>query len=306
MKKQRLSRYQGKVSDSRFRLTFTQKQNLWGFAFLVPGFVLLIVFKLYPMILAARLSFYEYNLISPEKFVGLKNYEYLLTDNLFHQSVMASVYYVVGSVVVIWVLSLLLALAFNRDLPYKNVLRSIYFMPVVMPSVIVAVLWKYLYHPYGVVNAILHAVGLPAIDWLSNSAYAMPALIAIGIWRGTPYFMVIFLAGLQAIPKAYYEAAEIDGATGWKAFIHITLPLLRPTTVLVMVMSVIIGIMVFINPIIVTNFGGPAGATRVLPLYIFQTGFEFFKMGLASAASIILFAIVMSFTLVRFQLFGEE
>lgn len=291
---------------SPLRLTLTGKRNLWGIGFLFPGLALLALFKLYPMILAVRLSFFKYDLITPEVFVGVDNYKYLITDSLFKQSLVASIYYVGGSVIFIWVLSLLLALAFNRPMPFKNVLRSIYFMPVVMPSVIVAVLWKYLYHPYGVFNAILRTVGLPAIDWLSNAAYAMPALIAIGIWRGTPYFMVIFLAGLQAIPKEYYEAAEIDGATGWNAFRYVTLPLLRPTTVLVMVMSVIVGIMVFINPIIVTNFGGPAGTTRVLPLYIFQTGFEFFKMGLASAASIFLFAIVMSFTLIRFQLFGEE
>jgi ABC-type sugar transport system permease subunit len=216
------------------------------------------------------------------------------------------VYYVAGSVIAIWLLSLLLALAFNREFPFKNILRSLYFMPVVMPSLIVAILWKFLYHPYGMFNAILNRFGLPPVDWLSSNQMAMPSLIVIGIWRGTPYFMIIFLAGLQAIPKEYYEAAAIDGATGWAAFRHVTLPLLKPTMVLVMVMSVIIAIKVFVNPMIVTNFGGPAGATRVLPLYIFQTGFEFFKMGLASAASMVLFAIVMAFTLVQLRLFREE
>lgn len=272
----------------------------------MPAFILLCIFKIYPMILAFRFSFFDYDLLSPEKFVGLDNYRFLFGDDLFKQSLWASLYYVAGSVIPIWVLSLILALAFNRAMPFKNVLRSIYFMPVVMPAVIVAVLWQFLYQPYGVFNAILNLFHISPINWVSSAKMAMPSLIFIGIWRGVPYFMVIFLAGLEAIPREYYEAAMIDGANSWRSFCHITMPMLRPTIVLVMIMSVNIGIMVFVNPIIVTNFGGPAGATRVLPLYIFQTGFEFYKMGLASAASVIMFAIVMVFTLIRFTTSGED
>jgi multiple sugar transport system permease protein len=287
-------------------LTPTRIHNIWGLVFLMPALILLCIFKIYPMLLAFRYSFFDYDLLTPEKFSGLSNYLSLLGDDLFKQSLGASLYYVVGSVVPIWVLSLLLALAFNRSMPFKNVLRSIYFMPVVMPAVIVAVLWQFLYQPYGVLNAILNLFSIPPINWISSVKMAMPSLIIIGIWRGVPYFMIIFLAGLEAIPREYYEAAMMDGANSWKSFRYITMPLLKPTMMLVMIMSVTVGIMVFVNPIIVTNFGGPAGATRVLPLYIFQTGFEFYKMGLASAASVILFAIVMVFTLIRFSTSGEE
>ena len=296
----------GKGRFPQLKLTPSKRHDLWGMAFILPALILLVIFKFYPMAVAMRLSLYDWDLLSPERFVGLDNYVYLFTDNLFRRSLFESVYYVSGSVVAIWVLSLLLALAFNREFPFKNLLRSLYFMPVVMPSVIVAILWKFLYHPYGMFNAILNMFGLGPVDWLSSSVMAMPSLIVIGIWRGTPYYMVIFLAGLQAIPKDYYEAAAIDGATGWAAFRHVTLPLLKPTMVLVMVMSVITAIKVFVNPMVVTNFGGPAGATRVLPLYIFQTGFEFFKMGLASAASMVLFAIVMAFTLIQLRTFRED
>lgn len=290
----------------KLHLTVTRIQNIWGFIFLLPALILLCIFKIYPMLLAFRYSFFEYDLISPERFIGLENYRFLFSDDLFKQSLGASLYYVVGSVVPIWVLSLVLALAFNRAMPFKNVLRSIYFMPVVMPAVVVAVLWQFLFQPFGVFNAILNIFHIPAVNWLSSTSMAMPSLILIGIWRGVPYFMIIFLAGLEAIPKEYYEAATIDGANAWKSFRFITLPLLKPTMALVMIMSVTIGIMVFVNPVIVTNYGGPAGATRVLPLYIYQTSFEFYKMGLASAASIVLFAIVMVFTLIRFSVSNEE
>lgn len=290
----------------KLHLTPTRIHNLWGLAFLMPALVLLLIFKIFPMILALRFSFHDYNLLSPPEWVGLDNYKFLFTDKLFLQSLWASLYYVAGSVIPIWILALVMALAFNRAMPFKNVLRSIYFMPVVMPAVVVAVLWQFLYQPYGVFNALINFVGLPSVNWLSTAKMAMPSLILIGIWRGVPYFMVIFLAGLEAIPKEYYEAATMDGANSWKAFWNITMPQLRPTMALVMIMSVTIGIMVFINPIIVTNFGGPAGATRVLPLYIYQTGFEFYKMGLASAASVVLFAIVMVFTLIRFAASKED
>lgn len=291
---------------SKLHLTPTRIHNIWGFAFLLPALFLLIIFKIFPMILALRYSFYNYDLLSPAKFVGLANFQFLFTDALFKQSLGASIYYVIGSVIPIWILSLILALAFNRSMPFKNVLRSIYFMPVVMPAVIVAVLWQFLYQPFGVFNAMLNLVHILPVNWLSSETMAMPSLILIGVWRGVPYFMIIFLAGLEAVPKEYYEAATIDGANAWKSFRYITLPLLKPTMALVMIMSVSIAIMVFVNPIIVTNFGGPAGATRVLPLYIYQTGFEFYKMGLASAASIILFAIIMVFTLIRFSFSSEE
>ena len=180
-------------------------------------------------------------------------------------------------------------------------------MPVVMPAVVNAVVWTFMYHQDGVVNTILGWFGLDPIPWLRSSRWALWAVILIGIWRATPYYMVIFLAGLQAIPQRYYEAAQIDGASSWNQFRHITLPLLKPTTLLVMVMSVIVAMKVFAVPLIMTG-GGPADSTRVLPLFIYQTAFEFFKMGRAAAMSVFLFAAVMIFTIFQIRLFsrGEE
>jgi ABC-type sugar transport system permease subunit len=259
------------------------------------------------MLQAFYISLHEYDLIRPPQFIWFQNFIDLVQDPLFLQSARVSVIYVVFSCVPVWVLSLALAVLFNREIRAKNYFRSAAFMPVVMPAVVNAVVWTFMYHQDGVVNTILEWFGLDPVPWLRSSKWALWAVILIGIWRATPYYMVIFLAGLQAIPQRYYEAAEIDGAGSWRQFLFITLPLLKPTILLVMVMSVIVAMKVFAVPLIMTG-GGPADATRVLPLFIYQTAFEFFKMGRAAAMSVFLFAAVMIFTIFQIRLFsrGEE
>jgi ABC-type sugar transport system permease subunit len=290
-----------------FRLSIAAKQAGFGYAILLPTLLILLVFRFLPMLQAFWISLHEYDLIRPATFVGLDNFVDLLQDPLFLHSAWVSILYVVWSCVPVWVLSLGLAVLFNRQIRAKNLFRSAAFMPVVMPAVVNAVVWTFMYHQDGVVNTILGWFGVDPIPWLRSSTWALWAVIIIGIWRATPYYMVIFLAGLQAIPQEYYEAAQIDGADGWGQFRHITLPLLKPTTLLVMVMSVIVAMKVFAVPLIMTG-GGPADATRVLPLFIYQTAFEFFKMGRAAAMSVFLFAAVMIFTLFQIRLFsrGED
>ena len=210
------------------------------------------------MLQAFYISLHEYDLIRPPTFIGFRNFIDLVQDPLFLQSARVSVIYVVFSCVPVWVLSLALAVLFNREIRAKNFFRSAAFMPVVMPAVVNAVVWTFMYHQDGVVNTILAWFSIDPIPWLRSSKWALWAVILIGIWRATPYYMVIFLAGLQAIPQRYYEAAQIDGAGSWSQFRHITLPLLKPTTLLVMVMSVIVAMKVFAVPLIMTG-GGPAG-----------------------------------------------
>ncbi len=290
-----------------FHLNVVAKQALFGYAILLPTIAIIAIFRFLPMLQAFYISLTQYDLLTPPKFIWLANFVDLVQDPLFLNSARLSVTYVVFSVVPVWVLSLALAVLFNRNLRAKNLFRSAAFMPVVMPAVVNAVVWTFMYQQDGVVNTILGWFGLDPIPWLRSSAWALWAVIIIGIWRATPYYMVIFLAGLQAIPEEYYEAAQIDGASAWAQFRHITLPLLKPTTLLVMVMSVIVAMKVFAVPLIMTG-GGPADATRVLPLFIYQTAFEFFKMGRAAAMSVFLFAAVMIFTVFQIRLFarGED
>lgn len=291
----------------RLNWNVTAKQALFGYAILFPTLAILALFRFFPMLQAFYVSLTEYDLLRPPRFVGLENFIDLIQDPLFLNSARISITYVVLSCVPVWVLSLGLAVLFNRHIVAKNFFRSAAFMPVVMPAVVNAVVWTFMYHQDGVINTIIGWFGVEPIPWLRSSAWALWAVILIGIWRATPYYMVIFLAGLQAIPEEYYEAAQIDGASAWAQFRHITLPLLKPTTLLVMVMSVIVAMKVFAVPMIMTG-GGPADSTRVLPLMIYQTAFEFFKMGRAAAMSIFLFAAVMIFTVFQIRLFsrGEE
>ena len=268
-------------------------------------FLLLVVFKFIPMFQAFRLSFTNYDLLTPPKFVGLHNYTALLADPLFHQSVGATLYYVFGTCIPLWFLALGLALVFNTRLPAKNLLRMGYFVPAVMPVVVYAVIWRFMFHPYGLLNVGLEHVGIAPINWLADARAIMPGFILSSEWRFVPYFMIIYLAGLQSIPHEYQEAAAIDGASAVQRFFRITLPLLRPTILLVVVISIIQMSKVFVNVLIISG-GGPNGATRVLPLFIYQTGFQFFKMGLASAASIFLLVGVMVFTLVQLRLFRDD
>lgn len=283
------------------------RQAAFGYVIILPTLAILLIFRFLPMLEAFWLSLTQYDLVHPPKFVGLSNFVDLVHDPLFLKSARVSLTYVVFSVVPVLPLSLGLAVLFNRSLLFKNILRSAVFMPVVMPAIVMAVVWTFMYQQDGVINTILWWFDIDPVPWLRSSSTALWAVILIGIWRATPYYMVIFLAGLQAIPADYYDAARIDGASGWKSFWHITLPLLKPTTLLVLVMNVIVAMKVFAVPLIMTG-GGPGDATRVLPLFIYQTAFEFFDMGRAAAMSVFLFVAVMAFSFIQVRLFtrGED
>jgi ABC-type sugar transport system permease subunit len=291
----------------RAHWSLARKQAAFGVAIILPTLAILAIFRLLPMVQALYLSVTAYDLVHPPRFVGLANFASLLQDPLFLKSARVSLTYVLFSVVPVLPLSLGLAVLFNRSIFIKNVLRSAIFMPVVMPAVVMAVVWTFMYQQDGVINTMLGFLGIDPIPWLRSSATALWAVILIGIWRATPYYMVIFLAGLQAIPADYYDAAKIDGAGLWGTFRYITLPLLKPTMLLVIVMNVIVAMKVFAVPMIMTG-GGPADSTRVLPLFIYQTAFEFFDMGRAAAMSVFLFVGVMLFSFVQVRLFtrGDE
>ncbi len=290
-----------------FKLSVQKQQMLFGYLILLPTLFIIFVFRFYPMLQAFYISMTDFDLINPPKFVGLYNFIDLLKDPLFLSSAKVSLMYVFFAVVPTWIISLGLAVLFNRNILFKNVFRSAVFMPVIMPAVVMALVWTFMYHQQGVVNVILGWLHVSPIPWLRSSSTAIWAVILIGIWRASPYFMIIFLAGLQAIPDDFMDAAQIDGANSWQTFWYITLPLLKPTTMLVVVMSIITALKVFAVPLIMTH-GGPANSTRVLPLFIYQTAFEFFDMGRASAMSIFLFAAVMIVTLFQIRIFspGEE
>jgi multiple sugar transport system permease protein len=291
-------------AGSRLLFRPVARHQLWAYIFLFPMLVLLVTFKLIPMVQAFRLSLTSYDLLTPPRFVGFDNYIALMSDTRFIKSVGVTLYYTFGTCIPVWVLSLGLALVFNMAIPGKNYLRLAYFLPTIVPVVVYGMIWRFLYHPYGLVNVGIEQLGLPPVDWLTSSSAIIPGFILAAEWRFVPYFMVVYLAGLQNIPEELKEAASIDGANARQRFWYIVLPLLRPTILLVVVVSVIMMSKAFTN-VLVMSGGGPDGASTVIGLYIYQSAFSFFKMGMASAASILLLVGVMALTMVQMWLFRD-
>jgi multiple sugar transport system permease protein len=225
-----------------------------------------------------------------------------MSDPLFWIALKNTVYFTVVSVPVTLLLALGLAALMNRKLRGIAILRAIYFFPVTASIVAVSLLWAWMYTPdFGIINYVLSQIGLPKVKWLVDPQLAMPSVILMSVWRGLGFNIVVFLAGLQSIPKDLYEAAELDGANGWDRFRQITIPLLTPTLFFAAIMAMIASFQVFEQTFIMTQ-GGPGNATLTLVYHIFQNGFTWLRMGYASALSFVLFAILFVITIVQVRL----
>lgn len=279
----------------------------WGIGFVMPTIVFFLLFKYGPMAWAIWLGFTSYDMMSRPRFVGLENFASLIQDPIFVQALANTLVYIAGSTVLITLVALALAMGINTRVPGARLCMSGIFLTNIMPIIAVCLVWRFLLHPHGLVNQMLGPFGFGRIDWLTDEHMAMPAIIMVTVWRFAPYFMVIFLAALLAIPADFYEAAALDGARGLRRFWHITLPLLMPVMFFVVVVSALLSARIFLMPFIITG-GGPGGATRVLSMLIYETGFSYMKMGRAAAISVVLFGIAMVFTVLQMRLFmkGEE
>lgn len=279
-----------------------RRHELWGLVFVLPALTLFLAFRFWPMLQVVRLSLYRYDLLSPPRFVAFDNYTRLVHDPLFYQSLAATAYYVVGTCLPLWVLSLALALVLDHLAFGKGFFRAAIFLPAIIPSVVLPILWRFLYHPYGLINSLLDSAGLPSVSWLSDARTVLPSFIVTSEWRFVPLFMVIYLAGLQSIPDEYHDAAKVDGASAVQRFFTITLPLLRPTIGIVVVTSVILTAKSLVLALLMTN-GAPGGASRLLSLFVYQNAFIFLKLGYASAASVVLLAGLAIFTVLQLRFF---
>ncbi|MCL4458533.1 MAG: sugar ABC transporter permease [Chloroflexi bacterium] len=275
-------------------------------SFAAPALILLFIFRLLPLIEAVRIGFYEYSLLSPTMtFIGLNNYYEAFRDPLFRTSLINVAYYVLGKVPIQMALGLALAMAVNRSGWFIPVTRASIFIPVVTSLVIVSTLWLMMYHPsQGILNSLLASVGLPRMKFLIDETQAMPSIILMSIWKDVGFSMIFFLAGLQGIPEELHEAAAIDGAGAWSRFRHITLPLLKGTTLFVLVTETIFAFRVF-TPVYLMTHGGPGDATRVVVYYIYERAFFYNAMGYASALSVILLVIILAISLFQMRAIGR-
>jgi multiple sugar transport system permease protein len=273
--------------------------------FILPHLAGFSLFMLFPVLGTFGISLLDWNMVNPPTFAGLGNYGYMLTrDPFFWKAMGNTLYYTAGAVALILAASLGSALALNRDLKGRDLFRTLYFVPNVSSLVAVSLVWLWLYNAdYGPINGILRAIGITGPRWLSDTRSAMPAVMLMSAWTQFGFFTIIFLAGLQAIPRQLYEAAELDGSGPGRTFARITLPLLSPTTFFVLVMSVINSFQVFEQTFVMTK-GGPAFSTTTAVMYIYSKAFKFQQVGYASALSWALFACILAVTLV--QLYAQK
>jgi multiple sugar transport system permease protein len=290
----------------KYRIYRLQKASA-PYIFILPGVVFYLMVTIVPMITGFWMSFHNWSIIRPtQPWVGLANYRKLLADPLFWTSMKNTLTYSLGVVPLQMVLALLVALLLNTGIKGKKYFRLLYYLPVITPLSIAAVIWTWMYHPnLGIFNQIVSLIGLQPQDWLGDPNWAMFSVILVAIWSGIGYRMVVYLAALQGIPRTYYEAAAIDGAGRWDAFRYITLPLLKPTTLYILVTSVISSFQVF-GLINVLTGGGPLDATQVVVSYIFKRAFGDLQFGLAAAMSFVLFGIILVITVIQWKFLGRE
>lgn len=290
----------------RRRLPRGWRNALIGWSFILPNLIGFVAITLVPVIAAFALSFASWDGYNPPSWVGLKNFRRLFKDDATMTALRNTVYYAVGHVPLTMLASLGLALLLNRKMRGVAFFRAVAFFPYITSLVAVAIVWNMLFNPqFGPVNQFLGWFGVHGPGWTTSTTWAMPAVIATSVWRDMGYYMILFLAGLQAIPKELYEAAEVDGANAWHRFRAVTVPGLRPTTFLVLILLTVQSFKVF-DLIFVMTQGGPGDATLVLSQQIYQTGIVDGEYGYASAISVLLFALVLVLTLTQFWFNGRK
>ncbi|MFH1305210.1 MAG: sugar ABC transporter permease [Candidatus Omnitrophota bacterium] len=280
-----------------------------SYLFIALPAALFFVFQLAPVFISFLWSFTRYDVVHAPSFVGLANYkEILFGDPLFWTAIWNTTVYVIGVVPIGICLSLILAVAIDQKIKFKNFFKSIFFLPTVTAIVAVSVIWKWLYagEKYGLFNYFILKMGFQPVDWLASPTWTLPSIMIMSIWAGVGYNMILFLAGLQTIPQVMYEAAEIDGAGFWKKFFHVTLPLLRPTIVFVTMMSFIFSFQVFEQVYIMTGgmggIGGVLNSGLTIVAYLYDKGFQKFQMGYASALAYIIFMLIFVLTMINKRL----
>ena len=288
------------------------RQDLIGWAFALPFVVVFVLFVAGPVIASLLLSFTNFGLRDLRNplgtsVIGIENYTALLGDGRFWTALFNTAYFVIVGVPLTLILGLGAALALNRGIDrFRVAFRVGYYLPVVTSIVAIAVVWRYVLNPdVGLVNLTLSGLGIQGPNWLGDPVLAMPSIIAMAAWRNLGFAMIVFLAGLQTIPRTLYEAASMDGAGKWASFRHVTLPLLRPTILFIVVITTIGYLQLFEEPFVMTD-GGPLDRTLSISMYMYKQGFTFFHQGYAAAIAWVLFLIVAAVAFFQFRVLRSE
>lgn len=285
-------------------MSVISRRQYWGLIFVLPAVLFFVVFFLYPLVTGFALSLTDFTLLRPPVWVGLDNYLDLLKDRLFLKSINVTLGYVFGSTVPTWILSLLAALLFYQKFPGREGLKLLFFSPLLPSVAVVSVIWVVLLHPSGILTHIIGPFfGKAEITWLHDLQLSPIVIVVARVWSVIPFYMLIWLAGLTAIPQEMRDAARVDGANRLQSFLSVELPLLRPTAVFVMAVSTIAAFQGFtLQFVIAPNKGGPVDVNTTLGIVIWKYGFQFFRMGDAAAVSVVLFAFIMIITGMQLRL----
>lgn len=290
----------GKISS------LLKKQEHTAWIFLLPELLLLAVFVVLPVFMSLQYGFTKYDVLSPARWIGIRNYVKLLHDDLFWKSLRNTLYFSGVTIPIELAIGLILALLLNTKIFLRGFFRSAYFLPVVTPIIATAMVWNFLYNPSaGIFNYFLSSLGLPTQNWLTDPKLAMPSVMAMSIWHEVGFEMIVFLAALQGIPSHLYEAAKLDGAGKWRCFWHITIPCLKPAFLFVSVMLTIYSFQIF-GQIYVMTAGGPANATITVVYNIYMKAFQYLKMGYAASMALVLFVVIFMISFMNIKFFGQE
>ena len=274
----------------------------WAWLFLAPTVLGLAVLSAGPIIASFGISLTDWDLLSPAEFVGLDNFATLFSNDRFLLALRNTAFFTLTSVPLGLILGLGLALALDQPIRGIAIIRTAYFLPVVTSTTAIALVWLWIYSPQGgLLNAVLGVFGIPPEKWVSDPFWSMPSIVAMSVWQGLGTTVIIFLAGLQGIPQEFYDAAAVDGAGRWARFRHVTVPLLTPTIFFTGILAFIGAFQVFDQVYVLARPGEPSRSTITLVYFIYEAGFDNFKMGLAAAASWILFLIVAILTILYFR-----
>ncbi len=275
--------------------------------FLIPACSIVGMFVIYPAFKAIYLSFTNFNMISEASFIGLDNYRKIIADPFFHAALKNTLLYLIVVVPVLVVLPILLAVLVNKAVPGIAFFRAAIYLPVITSLVVSGLVWKWVYEEKGILNYFLLTTGITdnPVAFLTDPTYALFSVMAVTIWSGMGYYMVIYLAGLQAIPRHLYEVADVEGVSKFQQLIYITIPLLRPSIAVVSVMSSIAAMKVFEEVYVMTQ-GGPLDSTKTLVFYIYESAFSEFEMGYAAAIGVMLFLITLVLSAINLRLTREK
>ncbi len=268
-------------------------RSISSYLLISPYLLHVLVFVLFPVGFSLFLSFHEWNIIGPMKYVGTANYEKLFLDQYFIKSLRNTLVFLMIHIPLQIIIALGLAVILNEKLWFRAFFRGAFFMPVVVSGVVVTILWQQLYgFEMGSINTFLMWLGFEKVGWLIDPVWAMPSIAIMATWKNVGLYVILFLVGLQSVPKSLYEASELEGATRWQQFWHITLPVINPTVIMVMILSTIGGFSLFIEPYVMTG-GGPLNSTLSSVLYIYKQGFFYYHMGYAATLGLVLALIIL-------------